>query len=188
MGTDNQNIQEGAQTTDTKTFTQAELDAVVKDRLKREREKYSDYEDLKAKAAKFDELAEANKTELQKVTERAKALEDELNGLKEAEKLRTMRAEVAKETGIPANLLTGVPRTNAKHRQKPSKHSHSRRDIPRSETAADCRYRHPVWRTERPQRLSSRTGLNRIFNEKEKNNGRYQQNNQQHGVTFRHKL
>lgn len=107
MGTDNQNIQDGAQTTDTKTFTQAELDAVVKDRLKREREKYSDYEDLKAKAAKFDELTEANKTELQKVTERAKALEDELNGLKEAEKLRTMRAEVAKETGIPANLLTG---------------------------------------------------------------------------------
>lgn len=107
MGTDNQNIQEGAQATDTKTFTQAELDAVVKDRLKREREKYSDYEDLKAKAAKFDEAEEANKTELQKVTERAKALEDELNGLKEAEKLRTMRAEVAKETGIPANLLTG---------------------------------------------------------------------------------
>ena len=107
MGTDNQNIQEGAPTTDTKTFTQAELDAVVKDRLKREREKYSDYEDLKAKAAKFDEAEEANKTELQKVTERAKALEDELNGLKEAEKLRTMRAEVAKETGIPANLLTG---------------------------------------------------------------------------------
>lgn len=107
MGTDNQNIQEDAQTTDTKTFTQAELDAVVKDRLKREREKYSDYEDLKAKAAKFDEAEEANKTELQKVTERAKALEDELNGLKEAEKLRTMRAEVAKETGIPANLLTG---------------------------------------------------------------------------------
>lgn len=107
MGTDNQNIQEGAQTTDTKTFTQAELDAVVKDRLKREREKYSDYEDLKAKAAKFDEAEEANKTELQKVTERAKALEDELNGLKEAEKLRAMRAEVAKETGIPANLLTG---------------------------------------------------------------------------------
>lgn len=107
MGTDNQNIQEGAQTLDTKTFTQAELDAVVKDRLKREREKYSDYEDLKAKAAKFDEAEEANKTELQKVTERAKALEDELNGLKEAEKLRTMRAEVAKETGIPANLLTG---------------------------------------------------------------------------------
>lgn len=107
MGTDNQNIQEDAQTPDTKTFTQAELDAVVKDRLKREREKYSDYEDLKAKAAKFDEAEEANKTELQKVTERAKALEDELNGLKEAEKLRTMRAEVAKETGIPANLLTG---------------------------------------------------------------------------------
>ena len=30
-----------------KTFTQAELDAIVGDRLKRERAKYADYSDLK---------------------------------------------------------------------------------------------------------------------------------------------
>jgi hypothetical protein len=52
-----------------KTFTQAELDAIVTDRLKREGQKYSDYETLKAQAAKVQEFEEAQKTELQKANE-----------------------------------------------------------------------------------------------------------------------
>ena len=90
-----------------KTFTQAELDAIVSDRLKRERAKYEGFEDLKAKAAKFDEIEEANKTELQKATERAQALENELNGMKKAESIRELREKVAKEKGVPAELLHG---------------------------------------------------------------------------------
>lgn len=90
-----------------KTFTQAELDAIVSDRLKRERSKYEGFEDLKAKAAKLDELEEANKTELQKATERAQALENELNGLKKADEIRKLREKVAKEKGVPAELLHG---------------------------------------------------------------------------------
>ena len=45
-----------------RTFTQAEMDAIIGDRLNRERKKYADYEDIKAKAAKFDELENASKT------------------------------------------------------------------------------------------------------------------------------
>lgn len=93
-----------------RTFTQSELDAIVRDRLAREKGKYADYDELKAKATKFDEVEEASKTELQKATERAQALEAELNGLKKAESIRTIREKVAKETGIPASslsLLTG---------------------------------------------------------------------------------
>ncbi len=96
--------------TQERTFTQHELDAIVKDRLGREKSKYADYEELKQKAAKFDEFEEANKTELQRVTEKAQALEAELNGIKKAESIRVMREKVAKETGIPINsmsLLTG---------------------------------------------------------------------------------
>lgn len=89
-----------------KTFTQDELNTIVGERLKREREKFADYEDLKAKAGRLDELEEANKTELQKATERAQALEAELNSLKEAETIRTLRDKVATETGVPASLLT----------------------------------------------------------------------------------
>ena len=35
-----------------RTFTQAEMNAIIQDRLTRERGKYADYEALKAKAAK----------------------------------------------------------------------------------------------------------------------------------------
>ena len=49
-----------------RTFTQTEMNAIIQDRLTRERGKYADYEALKAKAAKFDAAEEAGKTELQK--------------------------------------------------------------------------------------------------------------------------
>ena len=89
------------------SFTQEELNAIVGKRLAREAEKYADYEELKAKAAKLDELEESAKTELQKATEKAEKLEAELNSLKKAGEVRAMRDEVATETGVPANLLTG---------------------------------------------------------------------------------
>ena len=58
-----------------RTFTQAEMNAIIQDRLTRERGKYADYEALKAKAAKFDAAEEAGKTELQKANEKADALQ-----------------------------------------------------------------------------------------------------------------
>ena len=105
MGTDNQNSQ--GEVTQEKTFSQAELDAVVKDRLKREREKYADFDALKAKAEKFDELEAVNKSELEKANEEVEKLKKELTEIKTAETVREIRESVAKETGIPAHLLTG---------------------------------------------------------------------------------
>ena len=99
-------------------FTQADLDRIVKDRLTREREKYGDYDALKAKADKFDEIEEASKTELQKATEKAKALQDELDAFKKAESLRTMREKVAHDTGIPVNLLTAESEDACKEQAK----------------------------------------------------------------------
>lgn len=97
-----------------RTFTQEEVNAIVGKRLAEEKGKFADYEDLKAKAAKYDEAEEANKSELQKATERANALEAELNGMKKAEEVRTTREKVSKETGIPANLLTGTTEEECK--------------------------------------------------------------------------
>lgn len=100
--------QENQATTITgKTFTQDEVNAIVTDRLTRDRAKYADYDALKEKAEKFDKLEEANKTELQKATERADALQVELDKLKGENAVRELRNKVAEETGIPANLLTG---------------------------------------------------------------------------------
>ena len=89
-----------------KTFTQAELDAIVADRLARERAKYPDYESFKAKAAKYDAAEEAGKSELQKVSDKAARLQNELDGLKKANQLREIRERVAKEKNVPASLLT----------------------------------------------------------------------------------
>lgn len=104
MGTD---IQETTSNEAPKTFTQQEVDDIINGRFGRMMEKYKDYDDLKAKAAKLDEIEEASKSELQKATERATALQTELDALKNAEKLRLMREKVATDTGVPARLLTG---------------------------------------------------------------------------------
>lgn len=86
-----------------KTFTQEEVNQIVGDRLKRESAKYADYEDLKSKAEKFDELSGQNQ-----------ALQTELDELKNANTIRDMRSKVAEETGVPANLLTGMTEEECK--------------------------------------------------------------------------
>lgn len=99
--------QEQTNEAEQKTFTQDELNAILNDRLKREREKHADYAALKEKAEKLDKLEEASKSEIQKMTEKAERLQQELDQIKQAESIREIRAKVAKETGIPENLLTG---------------------------------------------------------------------------------
>nr|DAL06362.1 MAG TPA: Major head protein [Caudoviricetes sp.] len=90
-----------------KTFTQEEVDKLVEGRIWREREKFKDYETLKGKAAKLDEIEEASKSELEKANEKAAALEAKLAGLEKAETVRSIREKVSKETGVPIHLLHG---------------------------------------------------------------------------------
>ena len=97
--------QEATENTE-KTFTQSELDAIVSDRLKRDRQKYADYDSLKEKASRFDQMEEANKSELQKAIERGDALQNELDRIKSANEIRDIRTRVAELTGVPMSLLT----------------------------------------------------------------------------------
>jgi len=90
-----------------RTFTQAEMDAIIGDRLKRERAKYSDYDDLKAKATAYDAAEEANKSDLQKANEKAESLQAQLDALTKANQERELRERISSETGVPANLLRG---------------------------------------------------------------------------------
>ena len=55
----------------TKTFSQAEVDELVKNRLARETKKYGDYEDLKTQAAELAALKAANATDLEKAVTNA---------------------------------------------------------------------------------------------------------------------
>lgn len=90
-----------------RTFTQSEMDAIIGERLRREHAKYADYEEIKAKAAKFDAEEEANKTELQKATDRANALQAKLDAMTKADEIRKIREKVAADTGVPASILSG---------------------------------------------------------------------------------
>lgn len=88
-----------------KTFTQAEMDAIISDRLKRERAKYADYSELQAKAAKYDEAEEANKSELQKAVEERDALKAQVDKLNEEKAHADAVAKAAAEHGVDAALL-----------------------------------------------------------------------------------
>lgn len=99
---------QGSTPQEVKTFTQEELNAIVGDRVKRERDKYADYEDIKAKAEKFDQTEESNKSELQKATEEAAELQAKLDSMNAANKIRDARDKISKEMNVPANLLTGT--------------------------------------------------------------------------------
>lgn len=57
--------------------TQDDLNRVIGERIQRERSKFADYYDFKAKAERFDEIEEANKTEQQRIAERAESAERE---------------------------------------------------------------------------------------------------------------
>lgn len=119
-----QQAQEGQE----RTFTQDELNKVVADRLARERAKYADYDELKGKAAKFDEAEEASKTELQRALdtsnrykESADKLKAELDELKAANERRELISKKAAEYQVDEGLLrrmSGDVEDNAKFLQQ----------------------------------------------------------------------
>jgi hypothetical protein len=68
-----------------KTFTQEQLDAIIAERLQRERTKYADYEDLKKARAELDQIKAGQMSEAEKLkkaadeaTQRAQAAEARL--------------------------------------------------------------------------------------------------------------
>ena len=87
--------------------TQEELDAIVKARLSREREKYADYDDLKKQLADF----EAKETTYQNTINDLKTRETDLASQIETlnsdltkTKLQTAKQRIATEYGLPLDL------------------------------------------------------------------------------------
>ena len=104
--------------TEERTFTQAELNAIVQKRLGEHAAKFGKYEELKEKAQKFDEIEDKAKTELQKVTERADLLQKELDAMKQAETVRLIREDVSKQYGVPTSLLKGGTKEECEEQAK----------------------------------------------------------------------
>lgn len=87
--------------------SQADLDRIIAERLTRERSKFSDYADLKEKAAQFDAAEDAAKSEAQKQAEALQAAQEELSEYKRREQVSQWALEVATATGVPADALRG---------------------------------------------------------------------------------
>jgi hypothetical protein len=66
-----------------KTYSQEDVDRVVRDRLARAEAKYADYNDLKKRAGEYDKLVESSKTDQQRAVEQARK-EGESEALKRA--------------------------------------------------------------------------------------------------------
>jgi hypothetical protein len=99
-----------------KTFTQEDIDRVVKDRLARERGKYADYDELKAKAGKLDEIEAANQSELEKAQQAAEKAKTEGAQAIERANGRLIRAELlsaltAANVSKPEVLLSAIDKT-----------------------------------------------------------------------------
>lgn len=80
--------------------SQAEFDRRLGEQIAQERAKFADYDELKAKAAKFDEVTEQSKTEQQKTLERAEQAERERDALR----LEMLKHQAAVQVGLPAHL------------------------------------------------------------------------------------
>lgn len=102
-----------------RTFTQAELNKLLADEKRKAKEKYTDYDALKERAAKWAEYEESQKSELQKLTD---ALEAEKQKAQQAEQARveallqvTITAAAVK-AGFhdPADAFALVDRTRIK--------------------------------------------------------------------------
>lgn len=91
-----------------KTFTQEQVDEIVKQRLARaKREKPADYDELKKKAAELDEIKDKSESELDKLQGRIDKLESENKSMRHARDVAGWKDEVSKETGVPASILRG---------------------------------------------------------------------------------
>lgn len=85
-----------------KTFTQAELDKLISERLKREREKHADYDQLKAAADELAKIKESQLSETEKLTKK----------LAELEAAKTQAETRARETLIRSAVISEAAKLN----------------------------------------------------------------------------
>lgn len=106
MPENTEQVENSTQAAAEKTFTQAEMDAIIGERLGRLKAKYADYDELKTKATAYDEAAEASKSELQKAVEERDALKARLDKLEADKAHADAVAKAASEHGVDMALLS----------------------------------------------------------------------------------
>lgn len=84
-----------------KTFTQDQVNDLIAKEKGRIQSKYEGFEDLKAKAARLDEIEQANASELEKAQKAAQKAQGEA----QEASVKLLRYEVAQEKEVPAKLV-----------------------------------------------------------------------------------
>jgi len=112
-GQDNNNTQPAGNDTQqqSKMFTQEELERILSERLKREREKYKDYDELKKAAEELKKIKEAQMSEQEKLQARLAEIEREkLERERELAELKTnlIKQKILSEMGLPLSLADRV--------------------------------------------------------------------------------
>lgn len=90
-----------------KTFTQAELDEIVKKRVAKEKSKFADYDKYKADSEELLKLKEANKTELEKAKDKAAKAEAERDALVAEKNILNWKSAASKKYGVPIDIIEG---------------------------------------------------------------------------------
>lgn len=93
---------------DAKTFTQQELDKILRERLAKEKGKYADYEELKNAKTELDKIKQSQMTDAEKQAAELKRLQDEANNYKleaESMKVNNLKMQELIKTGLPVELV-----------------------------------------------------------------------------------
>lgn len=88
--------------------TQDEFDAAIRKRLERAERSYeAKYKDVFDKARAYDDMQEANKSELEKANDKVSKLQDELNTLKMRDQVNEWKRAASDKTGVPVDVIRG---------------------------------------------------------------------------------
>lgn len=100
-------VNEPTESTAGQTFTQADVDRIVKDRVGRVEKKYAGHDDLKARAAQLAALEESQKSETQKLADQKAAAErqaSEAQAAAQAANTELLRYRVAAKAKLSPEL------------------------------------------------------------------------------------
>lgn len=87
-----------------RVYTEAEYKAGISAAVKRRLEKFSDYEDLKARAARLDEQAQV----ASKLQEKVDSLTEQQSGYKARDERAKLLAKVSQRTGVDVSKLEAL--------------------------------------------------------------------------------
>ena len=94
-----------------KTFSQADVDRIVADRLARESKKYADYDDLKKAKEELDQMKQGQLSEVEKLKaalDKANKKTADTEAAMKALQLTTLKSKLCVEAGLSGDLASRV--------------------------------------------------------------------------------